>query len=217
MGATSKFLFDRTFDDASGVLDDEDDRYAKRHTKVELAAARAEGVEEGRQAGHAAAMSSIEAQAARAMDAATRELTALGAGRAEARKAVMEAGLELAAAIARKAMPELARRNGLAEVEALVADCLGQLVDEPRVVIRVNDALLDALEGRTQALARQAGFEGKLVLLADAALGPGDCRVEWADGGVVRNLARLLDELDTTVQRALGRSPVQAESQSTAT
>ncbi len=33
------------------------------------------------------------------------------------------------------------------------------------------------------------GFEGRMVITADAALGSGDCRVEWADGGINRDRA----------------------------
>jgi flagellar assembly protein FliH len=205
MAAVSKFLFEHSFDVPGASVEEDEERFARRHTARELAAARTEGFEAGRQAGLEAALAGIEAETSRIMEAAAREIAALAARHGEAARAMLEAGLELAAAIAAKAMPELARRHGLAEIEALVTDCLGGLVDEPRVVIRVHDSLLDPLQARAEALARQAGFEGKLVLLADSALGPADCRIEWADGGVARNLARLLAEIDDTVARALGK------------
>ena len=34
------------------------------------------------------------------------------------------------------------------------------------------------------------GFEGRLVVLAEPEIAPGDCRIEWADGGVVRDQRR---------------------------
>src|SRR5579875_247103 len=212
MAAVTKFLFDTAFDRPSAADDAAcDPRDAeRRRIEGELAAARAmahaDGLEEGRRAGRAEALAEIEAQAVRALEAAAQALTALGRSEAQRAEATIAAGLELAAAVMRKALPELARRHGLAEIEAVVADCLTQLTDEPRIVIRVRDSLLDALQQKAQALARSTGFAGRLVMVADPALGDSDCRVEWADGGVVRNLARLTAELDEALARALGKS-----------
>ena len=35
-------------------------------------------------------------------------------------------------------------------------------------------------------MAKQSGFQGRLVILAEPDIATGDCRIEWADGGVVR-------------------------------
>lgn len=207
MTAAHKYLFDRSFDD--GVADEHDLRVVKRYTESDLAAAcaaaRLAGREEGYTSANAAALNSIGASAARAFQSAADEIGKLSAARTDAERAMTAAGLQLAAAIARKAIPEIARRHGIAEIEALVADCLAQLIDEPRVVIRAPNSLLDTLEERVRTLAQTAGFEGKLVLVADPALGPGECRIEWADGGVERNLQRLFAELDAAVARAIGQ------------
>jgi flagellar assembly protein FliH len=211
MAATNKFLFNTTFDDPRANAADDEFRRVKRHTAADLTAARAAGVEEGRMAGQAAALAGVEASSAKALTAAAEALAALGAKQAQAAQVMMEAGLQLAAAIACKAAPETAHRHGLEEIEALVASCLGELVQEPRVVIRVRDELLDTVQARTEALARQAGFEGKLVLVADPSLAAGDVKVEWADGGVVRNLKRLLAEIDATVARALNKASIQPD------
>ncbi len=40
-------------------------------------------------------------------------------------------------------------------------------------------------------LAREHGFEGRLVVLGEPDMPPGDARLEWADGGVVRERARI--------------------------
>ncbi len=37
---------------------------------------------------------------------------------------------------------------------------------------------------------RSRGFEGRLVVLAEPEIALGDCRIEWADGGVVRDAAK---------------------------
>ena len=45
------------------------------------------------------------------------------------------------------------------------------------------------------------GFEGRLSIQPDAALAPGDCRIEWADGGVIRDRAAALATIGDAVTR----------------
>ena len=56
-------------------------------------------------------------------------------------------------------------------------------------------------------MAAQAGFEGKIVLLAQSDLQAGDVRVEWADGGAERDIGLLWREIDAIVERAVGAAP----------
>ena len=73
----------------------------------------------------------------------------------------------------------------LTEMTALVGDCFRHLVSTPHLVVRINDALYEAARERIETMARQSGFQGKLVILAEPEIATGDCRIEWADGGVV--------------------------------
>ena len=52
--------------------------------------------------------------------------------------------------------------------------------------MRVNDSLYAAAREKLDDIARAHGFEGKLVVLGEPSVGVGDCRIEWADGGVNR-------------------------------
>ena len=42
---------------------------------------------------------------------------------------------------------------------------------------------------RCDGRARTRGFEGRLVVMGENELAVGDCRIEWADGGLVRDSA----------------------------
>jgi len=93
----------------------------------------------------------------------------------------------VALAVARKLAPALIVREPLAEIGALAAECFTQLVATPHVVVRVNDTLYAQARERLDAIAQGHGFAGRLVVLADPAIAPADCRIEWADGGIVRD------------------------------
>jgi flagellar assembly protein FliH len=208
MRSPQKYLFDVSFDEPDPPVPG-----AGRHapepvfTRADLDAAQAEGFVQGRGAALAEAARSGEARAATALEALERNVAVLLEARAAiAREAVRDA-VALLRAVLGKAVPALCRKDPLAEIEALVVRCLGETLDEPRLVLRVNDALFDALQSRLAGLAQAQGFAGKLVLLADAALGPDEGRVEWADGGAERDTRRLLAETDAVLSRILDTPP----------
>jgi flagellar assembly protein FliH len=97
--------------------------------------------------------------------------------------------VDVAVAVARKLAPALIAHEPFAEIAALASDCFRQLVSSPHIAVRVNDALYAAAREKLEGIVRAGGFEGRLVVLAEADIGLGDCRIEWADGGINRDSA----------------------------
>jgi len=128
------------------------------------------------------------------MKAIDDEMTAL------ARRLEAEA-VEVAVAVASKLAPALVAREPIAEIEALAAECFTAFLAAPHLVVRVNDELYDAACERLDQIARGHGFEGRLVVLGEANIAPGDCRIECADGGVIRNRADIAAAIDDLVGR----------------
>jgi flagellar assembly protein FliH len=89
----------------------------------------------------------------------------------------------------------------LGEITALVSDCFSHLVSTPHLVVRINDALYEDARERIEKLSRQSGFEGRLVILAEPSIATGDCKIEWADGGVVLERAAI----ETKINELVGR------------
>ncbi|WP_407050095.1 flagellar assembly protein FliH [Methyloraptor flagellatus] len=173
--------------------------------QAELAAAiekaRAEGHEEGymegRMAAEARAAERLADEAAR-LSAAVRSLVA---SQDAERLAVERQAVELAVAVARKLAGRLIDAEPLAEIRALVAESLGPLRKAPHLVLRLAAAHADGIRGEVDRIARETGFEGRVVILGEEDLGPGDCRIEWADGGIVRDRAALDAEVEAAVAR----------------
>ncbi len=55
--------------------------------------------------------------------------------------------------------------------------------------MRVNDALYAPARDKLDEIMRAKSFEGRLVVLAEPDIALGDCRIEWADGGINRDRA----------------------------
>jgi len=207
MAAQAKYLFDQDFSPDAKAAE-------KAIAPAELAIKLAEAESKGFADGFAAAEKEGTAVAMRRMAVAFEQIAdaldrlARGLGTIEGQLATES--VELAAAIARKLAPELVSREPVAEIAALATDCLKHLASAPHVVVRVNDALHEVAQARLDEIARARGFEGRLMVLAEPEIAVGDCKIEWADGGVVRNAAKTDIAIGNAIGRYLGARPTAA-------
>jgi len=102
------------------------------------------------------------------------------------------AGLEAEAlAFFRFAAERLAGRviaaDPMASVEAAALQAFRHLRGVPHLAVRVAPELVDGTDELLRRMARESGFEGRVIVLGDDETAPGDARLEWADGGVLRD------------------------------
>ena len=198
MKTTAKYLFDEDF--ATGK--------SPTMTVVEADRRRADAESQAYRNGFAAGEAKVQAEAAQRTAAA---LTVIADGMARIERALsgIEARLEteaveVAVAVGGKLAPELIAREPFVEVAALATDCFRHLVKTPHVAIRVGPDLYDNAKHKLEEIAAARGFEGRLVVLSDDTLTAGDCRIEWADGGVTRDRAATETTINVCVTRYLG-------------
>ncbi|MRI54142.1 flagellar assembly protein FliH [Methylobacterium sp. DB1607] len=187
--ASRPFLFDTDFGRPRGPspADAEASARAEAERAAGEAAAYARGLQDGR------AEAALQEQA-RLADALTRVgLAAAGLlNQSDARDGEREAqALAFAEALARRIAGEALDARPLAAVEEAARSALRHLRGVPHLVLRVSEGLVDEAEALMRRLSREHGFEGRLVVLGEPDMAPGDARLEWADGGVVRERARI--------------------------
>ena len=207
MATIRKFQFDLDFDAvacaAATPPHEVEETAPPTFTEQDLAEAKARALAQGREAGLAEAAKSCERQAAAALAAIAKTLEQTASAHRQAIEARHDAALTLAVAVARKLVPALLRDNAATAVESAVADILPRVIDEPRLVIRVDGGMIDSLKEPLDALAARTGFAGKIILLGDERIRAADCRIEWADGGAEHDFDRLAREIEATVDRFL--------------
>ncbi len=205
MVSKAKFLFDLPFDGSKPKVERS---YAPKpppakFSTEELEAAKAAAFAEGEQAGHAAAYGEHQRNIEQALHAVGGQLAAIAAGEERARIAARAEATELAVAIARKLAGRLIERQPLDQIESLVLRCMDDMREEPRLVIRANEAVVQLLDQRIDQLVAQSGFGGKVALVPDETMAPTDCRINWADGSAERRQAALEQEVEQAVERYL--------------
>ena len=196
MAAPAKFLFDMDFSDKARERPSTASEIVQK-----IASAEARAYRDGYEAAQREARAESERRTALAL-----EEIGIGIKGVAARFSGIEGRMEteavdVALAVARKLCGALIAAEPLGEVTRLVGDCFSQLVSTPHLVIRINDALYEATRDQIERLAKQSGFEGRLVILAEPEIETGDCKIEWADGGVVLERAAIEARIDELVGR----------------
>jgi flagellar assembly protein FliH len=195
--APAKFLFD---DDFAPGRDSKPSVALAEHAQ-KLKDAETTGYGRGFAEAKAATKAEAEQRAAMALERIAASLKTFETSFAAVEARLETEAVEVAVAVARKLAPTLVAREPLAEISALATDCFRHLVASPHVVVRVNDTLHAAARDGLEEIIRRQALESRLVVLAEPDIAPGDCRIEWADGGIVRDGAAIAAAIEQAVSR----------------
>jgi len=198
MAAPAKFLFDMDF----SAPDKTRERPATpTEIAQKIASAEARAYRDGYEAAQREAKVESDRRAALALEEIGLAIKGI-ASRFSGIEVRMETeAVDVAVAVAHKLCSELIAAEPLGEIVALIKDCFSQLVATPHLVVRINAQLYEGARERFERLAKQSGFEGRLVILAEPEIATGDCRIEWADGGVVLERAAIEAKITELVER----------------
>jgi flagellar assembly protein FliH len=195
--ASAKFLFDQDF----AVAREAKPAVSLAAHEAALREAEAAGHRRGFAAAQAEALAGAEERSATAIERIAAAIEELRDGLAAAQARLESEAIDVAVAVARKLAPALIEREPLAEIAALVTSCVRHLVAAPHVVVRVSQSQEASVAARIEEIARTRGLASHVVVLAEPDIAAGDCRIEWADGGIHRNRAAVEAAIEEAVAR----------------
>ncbi len=197
-GPVRKYMFDLSFD-ANAVVSHAPERKPVLMKPDQIDAMKKESFDEGFAAGKKEGLDAQAAALNALLDKIDASMAALVQNLGDLTAEQQAQTRVLALSIAKKIVPYFAERQGMAEIEAVVDDALRDMEREPRLVVRVEEGQFDALNEKIQAIATRRAFCGKVVVIADNGVASGDCRVEWADGGVARDTQATWNTIEKAV------------------
>jgi flagellar assembly protein FliH len=200
MGAPAKFLFDLDFAIPDAVRDQ---AATTAETAQKIADAESRAYRDGFDAAQREAKAESDRRAALALEEIGISIKNIASRFTSIESRMETEAVDVALAVARKLCSELMAAEPLTEIMALVSDCFRHLNSTPHLVVRINDALYDAARENIEQLAKRCGFEGRLVILSEPDIAGGDCKIEWADGGVTLDRASIESKIDELVGRYL--------------
>jgi flagellar assembly protein FliH len=200
----AKFTFDTEFTAARDVASEAArGRQRKTYMQSEIEAMIAQARGEGFEAGEVRA---LEAVAHGAREAAVAIRQAMAEAHTEVETLRAEAAA-LALACARKIASVAVDALPVADVETVLREAMHQAISEPRIVLRASEKVVEALKDYVNDIAHQEGFEGRVMLFADAAQKGADCRIEWRGGGVERRAETIEKAIAELIERRFSHTP----------
>jgi flagellar assembly protein FliH len=198
MAAPAKFLFDMDF---SAPDKSREKPATPAEIAQKIAAAEGRAYRDGYEAGQREAKAESDRRAALALEEIGIAIRGIAARFSGIETRMETEAVDVAVAVARKLCSELISGEPLGEINRLVSECFSQLVSTPHLVVRINEQLYEVAREQIERLAKQSGFTGRLVILAEPEIETGDCRIEWADGGVVLERAAIEAKINELVGR----------------
>ena len=190
-------MFERSFDGQTGTRAPERKPVTLKPEQYD--ALKKESFDAGFAAGHKAGLEEHDAQFASLVDLIGNKIEHLLQNAQAFQKQSEEGMRRIALAISRKFLPDFITRNGTQEIEAILSEVMTEMIHEPRLVVRIHESQFDTLNEKINTLATQKAYAGKVVVLADAEIAVGDCRIEWADGGMERNTEATWNQIENVV------------------
>jgi len=165
-----------------------------------LAEGHAQGLEQGRQE----ILSSLEKASADCQAVIGEKLAQIDEQQKRANAGINEDAIHVALGVMRKLAPAWSKQYELTEIEDIVRQCLANLFEAPKVMIKVHPDLEQTISDSAQQIALSRGFSGNVVVVGEPDVAPGDCMVSWGDGTAVRDSSRVWAEINNIIDTALG-------------
>jgi len=220
MNSYPKFMFDYDLDPSlpePEIVADGDDKGHEEpvepeiviptYSEEQIKESRNEGFDEGKELGINEAAEAMECKINEALGHMSEHFEDMFRKQKQANAEVFQDAIDVAVGLVKKCFPGLNERTGVNEIEIMMTELLSQIIDEPRVQVHIHPDLIDPLQQRIDGIAADTHFEGRIVLLGDDEIQPGDCRIEWQDGGGERNMQDLWMQVDGIVARTFQSSP----------
>lgn len=178
-----------------------------------VAQAREDAYAEGLAAGERNATSMAAQTLAAAAGTLATQTAEMAAALDDASLAAQRDAIELAASVGRKLALHLLARFPTTELDALIAECMGSLGGVPHLVVRCNTAIADQIRDIATAHMQTSGFSGRLIVMGDPEIRLGDGRIEWVDGGLVRDIGEISKDIDRKITAFLAAAAGQDKQQ----
>jgi flagellar assembly protein FliH len=194
---TAKFMFETDFrSEARG----------RRVTDVDVETARQDGYNAGFTEGRAAARAEADAALTHMAGLISHQAERLLAAQGERAELIEASAAALAATMARRLAGAALADKPQALIEQAARECIVHARAAPHLAVRVNEAHVDSAEQLFGRLTRESGYAGKVIILGEPEIAPGDARFEWADGGVVIDRAALDRQINGVIGQVLGHA-----------
>jgi len=202
-----RFGFDTVFDDAGDVTAQAPPRPKRVYTAEEVQAERAHAYAEGER--------SVVARAEQAAAAALADIaTQVKAALPTLTKLVHEhriASADLALACGRSIAGAALEQFPEAPVTAALQGLAREIESAPRLIVRVNGALVERSRTALEGLAQSLGLPGQILVKDEPGMPPAGFILDWGDGRAAFDPTEAAARVETALRTAVAAEGLHAE------
>ena len=195
MSQIRKYGFDTEFAPDGAIVRDAPKRLSPEEIEAECAAAYERGKQDAVAQAERRAAAALEALA----DAASAVLTRLDAESAAMREEAARIALAAAHKISGAALDAFGAERAAAAVEA----AMDALRHQPRLLVKLPAAEVDALKARIEAMCETHAYAGAVLVRADEKLRAGEVVIDWSDGVITLSPTEAAERINSLVEAAL--------------
>jgi flagellar assembly protein FliH len=194
--AATKFKFENSFDNGAQEVASAADRAQQQAVQD----AKADGDSIGYARGYEQAMSEIAAQTQSVAERLCTEMLVLFETIDGVKRQLVADGAHVAVAAGSAIAGQLIEKLAEAHIANLVEGLIADVIDMPRLVLRVAPALLDSTRSMIESVSQAHGFSGRLIFLGEPDYANGDITIEWAHGGLTFSAAEQQTKIQNSAQ-----------------
>jgi flagellar assembly protein FliH len=181
--------------------------YTEAEVTTLLDQARTEALEEGFRQGHAEGLAEakalIEADLAAVEGDIASRLPQLLSEADSLRETIQHEALTVCRSLIERLAPRLLAANGPSVVLDALTESLRAALGTSQIEVFVAPSLVAACNARIDRLARQTGYQGKIIVVADESLPPTRSTVHWGAGSSITDANRVVETALSTIDAAL--------------
>lgn len=184
------------------------------YSEEDLARAREEGMQAGRDAATRDLASAMEQRLVNTLETISSQMETLFATYDADKEQHSRDAVAVATVIVRKLFPALNMKTAMAEIEHMIHEAMQRTAANSTLIVRVPQEMLEEVEAKAKDMSALRGREGALSIIADKNMASGDVAVEWEGGGMTRDTGSIWQEIDDIIERNLGdNAHLEAESE----
>ncbi len=198
-----RFMFDLNIFDEDYIEEvEEEEPPPPTFSEEELEQARKEAFAKGRAEALEESRQSREQYIAQQLEKIASTLPGLFTAEEMREKAYENESVALALMAFRKLFPALNAAQGFEEIKEMLTAVLDSQHQQSEIKIEVEPDAVDGIREHLETISKRLGT-GRFEVSGNEALGTGDCKVAWKDGGAVRDATGLAREIEKQLEQML--------------
>jgi len=195
-----KFLFDREFGDKDAAPDV---KIAAEIVKLEKIRTEAfsKGEMQGLAQGREEKARELEGQIVTLLAKIQKEIGYLIQHTEQQQSDILELVHTFTLKALQKIHPELSKQGEVAEICALMKMVMAEQLEEPRLGLHVHPDCAERMAPELDKLIEHGLYRGKITIFPDQEMQTGDCRIEWQQGGLERDVTGLTKAIEDILSR----------------